>query len=131
MKNSILEMNGIHKRFPGVYALKNVSFSLKPGEVHSLVGENGAGKSTLMNVLMGIVHPDEGEIVLNDNKTTIDSPAYAIRNGIGMVPQELNVIPEITILAVECLGDGAGLRQQRPGTVGRKVSAVRRIDADQ
>lgn len=97
MRNSVLEMKGIHKRFPGVYALKDVNFSLKPREVHSLVGENGAGKSTLMNVLMGIIHPDSGEIILNGSKTTIDSPSFAIRNSIGMVPQELNVVPDISI----------------------------------
>lgn len=97
INSTLLEMKKIHKRFPGVYALKDVSFSLKAGEVHSLVGENGAGKSTLMNVLMGIVRPDSGEVVLEGSKKEIDSPAFAIRNGIGMVPQELNVVPEITV----------------------------------
>lgn len=97
MNNCILEMNGIHKRFPGVYALKDVCFSLKAGEIHSLIGENGAGKSTLMNVLMGIVQPDRGEIILNNNRIEIDSPSFAIRNSIGMVPQELNIVPEITV----------------------------------
>lgn len=97
MNEVMLEMKNIHKRFPGVYALKNVCFSLKCGEVHALVGENGAGKSTLMNILMGIVHPDRGEILLSGIKTIISSPGFAIRNSIGMVPQELNIIPEISV----------------------------------
>ncbi len=97
MSSYILEMENIHKRFPGVYALKDVCFRLTSGEIHALVGENGAGKSTLMNVLMGIVHPDSGNIVLNGVKTVIPSPGFAVRSSIGMVPQELKVVPEITI----------------------------------
>lgn len=90
-------MKNIHKRFPGVHALKDVNFSLQAGEIHALVGENGAGKSTLMNVLMGIVHPDSGDIILDGTTTQIPSPSFAIRNKIGMVPQELNIVPDITV----------------------------------
>lgn len=97
MSQEILRMEHIHKRFPGVYALNDVSFDLRPGEIHSLVGENGAGKSTLMNVLMGMHVADEGDIYLNGVKTKITSPAFAIHNSIGMVPQELNIIPDISV----------------------------------
>ena len=97
MSRFILEMKNIHKRFPGVHALKDVNFSLQAGEIHALVGENGAGKSTLMNVLMGIVHPDSGDIILDGTTTQIPSPSFAIRNKIGMVPQELNIVPDITV----------------------------------
>lgn len=97
MNEVMLEMQGIHKRFPGVYALKDVSFSLRTGEVHALVGENGAGKSTLMNVLMGIYRPDQGTIRLDGVETQITSPNFAIRHNIGLVPQELNVVPEISV----------------------------------
>ena len=62
---NIVEMRNINKSFPGVKALSNISFSVKPGEVHVLLGENGAGKSTLMKVLSGVYHPDSGSIVLN------------------------------------------------------------------
>ena len=60
---NIVEMRNINKSFPGVKALSNISFSVKPGEVHVLLGENGAGKSTLMKVLSGVYHPDSGSIV--------------------------------------------------------------------
>ena len=66
--DSYLEMKNISKRFVGVQALKNVSFSLNKGEIHALVGENGAGKSTLMKILIGLLKPDEGEIFLNGEK---------------------------------------------------------------
>ena len=69
-----LQMNNISKSFPGVKALDDVSFEIKSGEVHSLIGQNGAGKSTLMGILNGITKPDEGEILINDLVVKIDDP---------------------------------------------------------
>ncbi|MDQ3513280.1 MAG: sugar ABC transporter ATP-binding protein [Chloroflexota bacterium] len=91
----ILTLDGITKRFPGVVALDNVSFDLRPGEVHVLVGENGAGKSTLVKILSGIYQPDAGEIRLDDRPVTLASPHAAQVMGISTVHQELNLIPHL------------------------------------
>jgi simple sugar transport system ATP-binding protein len=102
----LLELKGITKRFPGVVANDHVDFELAKGEVHALLGENGAGKSTLMNILYGLYHPDEGEIMLHGEPIRIDSPRAAIDAGIGMVHQHFMLIPvmsvaENIVLAVE------------------------------
>jgi len=93
----VLELRGITKRFPGVLANDAVDFDLRKGEVHALLGENGAGKSTLMNILYGLYHPDEGEVLLNGNAVRIDSPHAAIASGIGMVHQHFMLIPVMTV----------------------------------
>lgn len=94
-----LEMKGIVKKFPGVIALKNVTFSTAKGEVHGLVGENGAGKSTLMKVLSG-VHPYptyEGELVIKGKSCKFSGTKEAEKEGIAIIHQELNLIPELTV----------------------------------
>jgi general nucleoside transport system ATP-binding protein len=93
----ILELRGITKRFPGVLANDHVDFDLHRGEVHALLGENGAGKSTLMNILYGLYHPDEGEILINAEPVRISSPREAIGHGIGMVHQHFMLIPVMTV----------------------------------
>jgi simple sugar transport system ATP-binding protein len=102
----VLEMRHITKRFPGIVANDDVSIDLRRGEVHALLGENGAGKSTLMNVLYGLYHPDEGEIVINGSNVRLGSPRAAIDHGVGMVHQHFMLIPVMTVaenivLAVE------------------------------
>lgn len=97
MSEYVLEMRGIVKRFPGTLALNKVDFNLKKGEVMALIGENGAGKSTLMNVLMGMFAMDEGTVLIDGSKIENRSPFEALQNGIGMVPQELNLVGDITI----------------------------------
>jgi general nucleoside transport system ATP-binding protein len=92
-----LELRGITKRFPGVLANDRVDFDLRPAEVHALLGENGAGKSTLMNVVYGLYHPDEGEILVNGKPITLGSPKEAIEHGIGMVHQHFMLIPVMTV----------------------------------
>lgn len=96
MSNYILEMTGIKKAFVGTLALNKVDFSLGKGEIMALIGENGAGKSTLMNVLMGIHRSDSGQILLNGKQIENKSPYDALLKGIGMVPQELNLIQDIS-----------------------------------
>jgi general nucleoside transport system ATP-binding protein len=93
----LLELRGITKQFPGVVANDRVDFELRKGEVHALLGENGAGKSTLMNILYGLYHPDEGEILLNSKPVRIASPRDAIDLGIGMVHQHFMLIPVMTV----------------------------------
>ncbi|MDG0814550.1 sugar ABC transporter ATP-binding protein [Cohnella rhizosphaerae] len=90
-------MNGITKSFFGVKALDSVSLEVRRGEVHALMGENGAGKSTLMKILTGLVKPDAGSIELFGEKVAIDSPQDALRQGIAMIHQELNPIPDMTV----------------------------------
>ena len=86
----LLEMKNVSKSFPSVKALDNVSFSLKKGSVHALMGENGAGKSTLMKCLFGIYNKDEGEILLEGRRVDFKNPKEALENGVAMVHQELN-----------------------------------------
>ena len=86
----LLEMRGISKEFPGVKALDNVSFSLRKGTVHALMGENGAGKSTLMKCLFGINSIDSGEIFLEGRAVSFKNPKEALEAGVAMVHQELN-----------------------------------------
>jgi ABC-type uncharacterized transport system ATPase subunit len=93
----VLELRSITKRFPGVLANDAVDFDLRRGEVHALLGENGAGKSTLMNVLYGLYHPDEGEILIKGEPVRLHNPKDAINDGIGMVHQHFMLIPVMTV----------------------------------
>jgi len=97
MSEIILEARNIVKIFPGVRALDGVSFGLRKGEVHALVGENGAGKSTLMLTLGGIYRPDEGEILVDGEVVKFDSPHDANSQGISVVFQELSLVPTMSI----------------------------------
>ena len=93
----LLEMKHICKSFPGVKALQDVSFQLRAGEVHALLGENGAGKSTLMKVLGGIYIAEEGEIYIDGKKVEIDGVRAAQSNGIAIIHQELVLVPYMTV----------------------------------
>jgi ABC-type uncharacterized transport system ATPase subunit len=99
-----LEMRGVTKRFPGVLANDSVDFVLQKGEIHCLLGENGAGKSTLMNILYGLYHPDEGQILVNGRPVQIRTPTDAIELGIGMVHQHFMLIPVMTVAENIMLG---------------------------
>jgi len=88
----------------GVVANEDVTFELEKGEIHSLLGENGAGKSTLMKILFGIEAPEQGEIILRGEKTTIKSPQDAISKGIGMVHQHFMLVPSLTVAENIILG---------------------------
>lgn len=104
MEQYLLEMKGIHKRFPGVYALKDAGLQLKAGEVHALLGENGAGKSTLIKILGGIYAKDEGEIFIEGKKVEIRSVKDARKAGISIIHQELVLVPYLTVMENIFLG---------------------------
>lgn len=96
--NNVLELRGISKSFPGVQALKAMSFSIREGEVHAICGENGAGKSTLMKTVTGIYKPDAGEILINGEAVAIKNPNDAFDKGIAIMYQETSLFNEMTIL---------------------------------
>jgi len=118
----LLELTGITKRFPGVVANDGVSFDLRQGEVHALLGENGAGKSTLMNVLYGLYRPDEGEIRVRGELATLESPRDAIDQGIGMVHQHFMLVPVMTVAENIVLA----MEPRRAGVLFDHVEAERR-----
>lgn len=93
----LLELKDIDKSFPGVKALSGATLRIYPGRVMALVGENGAGKSTLMKVLTGIYKKDAGEVIYQGESCTFNGPKSSQEAGIGIIHQELNLIPELTI----------------------------------
>ncbi|MCZ2828629.1 sugar ABC transporter ATP-binding protein [Modestobacter sp. VKM Ac-2986] len=98
-------MSGISKRFGATRALSDVSFDVRPGEVHALMGENGAGKSTLMKIISGNYQPDTGTIGIGGSPVVLTSPRDAMAAGVAIIHQELNTIPEMTV--AENLATGA------------------------
>ncbi len=107
-----LSLRGITKRFPGVLANDDVSFEVKPGEVHALLGENGAGKSTLVKMIYGIMQPDAGEIFWNGERVQISNPKAARKLGIGMVFQHFSLFEALTVLENIALGMDAKIPQR-------------------
>jgi ribose transport system ATP-binding protein len=93
----LLEVKSIRKAFPGVVALSDVTFDLRPGEVHALVGENGAGKSTLLSIMNGLQAPDSGEIWIEGVPVVLHDPAAALANRLALVHQELVLCPNLTV----------------------------------
>lgn len=94
---SVLELRDITKTFPGVVANDRINLAFHEGEVHCLLGENGAGKTTLMNVVFGLYHPDEGQILLHGEPITVTNPAVAIKHGIGMVHQHFMLVEPLSV----------------------------------
>ena len=93
----LVELTGIHKRFPGVYALKGVDFAVLPGEVHALVGENGAGKSTLIKIAAGVYDFEEGNYRIGGEVVALDGPRQALDRGIAVVYQELELVASLSV----------------------------------
>jgi len=101
---TVIEMRGITKTFPGIIANDNINLDLRRGEIHALLGENGAGKSTLMSILFGLYGPDKGTILKNGEVVTINGPNDATRLGIGMVHQHFKLVHNFTVIENIVLG---------------------------
>ncbi len=120
MTVAALRMTGITKSFPGVRALSEVDLEVRPGEVHAIVGENGAGKSTLMKILAGVYTPDAGSIEVGGHAVEHWTPREALHHGIGMIYQELNLVPDLTVAENISLGR---MPRRGPFTDGRAMKA--------
>lgn len=107
---SALRAVRVSKSYPGTKALQEVTFDLRAGEIHALVGENGAGKSTLVRVLSGLTPPDSGVIQVEGRPVQLRSPKEALQHGIVLIPQELTVVPSLSISENICLGNEQGKR---------------------
>src|SRR4051812_1216759 len=92
-----LRFDGVTKTFPGVKALQDVTFGVRDGSVHALMGENGAGKSTLLKVLSGLYTPDAGRLLIGGAEHRFTSTAAAIRAGVAVIYQELHLVPELSV----------------------------------
>ena len=128
-----LALRNISKSYPGVQALDGVDFAVECGEVHALVGKNGAGKSTLIKVVGGIIAPDGGSIEIDGRQTQISSPNMARRLGIGVVHQELSLIPSLSVAENIFLGrlSESGSPRVRWGRLwDRAAEILQRLDSD-
>lgn len=130
----VLEAKGITKQFPGVLANDHVDFDLRRGEIHALLGENGAGKTTLMNIIYGLYHQEEGDVLINGKPIQIHSPKDAIENGVGMVHQHFMLIPVFTVAENIMLGSetvkGLALDQRTVANDVRDLSKKYGLDVD-
>ena len=121
MNTNFIEFKNISKIFPGQQALKGVSFSIKQGEIHAILGENGAGKSTLLNILHGVFPPTSGEIFINGDLVSFSNPYDAIKSGVVKVHQEIILVPEMTVMDNIFLG----FEETRLGLLDRRNLRVR------
>jgi ribose transport system ATP-binding protein len=103
--STLLQLQGVSKRYGGVRALDNVDFACAAGSIHAVLGENGAGKSTLIKIISGVVQPDTGTMTLQGEPVTFASPSAASRRGVVCVFQELSLIPDLSVADNICLTD--------------------------
>ena len=122
----LIEMRGISKRFGGVRALIDVSFTIKAAEIHSLVGENGSGKSTLIKILSGVLAPDVGEIIVDQKSHTSLTPAASQRGGVQIIYQDLSLFPNLSVAENIAFQRyvGAPLRWANQAAMRRQAEAV-------
>lgn len=127
--NELLRVENLSKAFPGVQALDHVSLDVRPGEVVGLIGENGAGKSTLIKILAGVHHPDSGRIFFDGREAVISDPQTSQDVGIGVIFQELNLLPNLSVAENIFIGREIrtfGLFLDRQETERRGVELMRR-----
>lgn len=132
MKQASLSVENINKYFVGIHALKDVSLAFEPGEVHALLGENGAGKSTLCKMLSGAGRPDSGVIRIDGKEYTGLTPNTAKEQGIGMIYQEFNLVPEMTVYENLFLGKEIrkGLDVDRNAMIARSKELFAELGVD-
>jgi ABC-type sugar transport system ATPase subunit len=134
-----VRLTGVHKRFGTAHVLRDVTFEVRPGEVHALAGANGSGKSTLMKVVYGAHRPTSGQVLVAGRPVALRSPADALRLGIAAVPQELPLVPSLSTAENIVFGDlprrGGVVRwsavTERAGAALRQVDGSGRIPLDQ
>ncbi|MEO1067789.1 MAG: ABC transporter ATP-binding protein [Cyanobacteria bacterium J06638_6] len=119
-----IEMRAITKRFPGVVANQDVNFSVRPGEIHALLGENGAGKTTLMNILCGLYTAEEGEVWLDGVPVQFQTPHEAIAAGIGMVHQHFMLVEPFTVAENIVLGQTTGVLRESQQKLHQRLMAL-------
>jgi simple sugar transport system ATP-binding protein len=117
----LLRLVGVTKRFDTLVANDDVNLTVRAGEIHGLLGENGAGKSTLMNIVYGLLQPDEGHIELRGEAVSIKSPKDALGLGIGMVHQHFMLVPDMTVAENVALGVGRRLRRSQLSEVAARI----------
>ena len=108
--DTILRISHISKKYPGVLALNDVSFDVKKGQIHALMGENGAGKSTLIKIISGAIQPSGGSVIINDTEYKSLTPALSSQLGIGVIYQEFNNVPSLSVVENVFLGKKIGGR---------------------
>lgn len=123
MSHELLTLEGISHRFGTTLALDNVSFTLRAGTVHALLGENGAGKTTLMRIAYGLLRPNRGTIRMHGAQITLPSPATALARGIGMVHQHFMLVPSMTVAENVALGGRGMYSPQKARELVRTLTA--------
>ncbi len=131
MAESLLKVIDVYKSFVGVQALKNVTFTIQPGEIHCLAGENGSGKSTLIKIISGVYTPDAGHMELNGTLYKKITPIEAINNGVQVIYQDFSVFPNLTVM--ENLAVNSELSEHRKFVNWKRMrliaqEAVKKID---
>jgi ABC-type sugar transport system ATPase subunit len=132
LADPIIKAREITKYYPGTVALHNVSLDVMPGEVHTIAGENGAGKSTLMKILAGAIKPDEGTVSVGLNEMKEFTPQEAARMGVGIIYQEFNLVPHLTVTDNIMLGkeERSGLFLKGRRNRERTMEVLRQMEVD-